>query len=253
MENEKIRIQKIIADAGIASRRKAEELITRGAVTVNGKRAQLGDKADPYKDRINVAGRDIVLKKNAKKFYIMLHKPRGFITTMSDEGGRKCVAELVDDVPARLFPVGRLDRESEGMLLMTNDGDFANLISHPSTHFPKTYRVTVRPRITDDQLTKLTTGVVIEGRMSMPAAVHVIKSEQERTVLEIVLEEGRNRQIRKMCEALGLEVARLKRTAIGPLRLGMLQPGKYRELTPDELRSVRAYSKKLGRVTAQDI
>lgn len=252
MENEKIRIQKIIADAGIASRRKAEELITRGAVTVNGRRAQLGDKADPYKDKINVAGRDIVLKKNAKKYYIMLHKPRGFITTMSDEGGRKCVAELVDDVPARLFPVGRLDRESEGMLLMTNDGDFANLISHPSTHFPKTYRVTVRPRITDDQLTKLTTGVVIEGRMSMPAAVHVVKSEQERTVLEIVLEEGRNRQIRKMCEAIGLEVARLKRTAIGPLRLGMLQPGKYRELTPDEMRSVRAYSKKLGRKTGSD-
>ena len=245
-KGEKIRLQKIIADAGIASRRKAEELITAGAVTVNGKKASLGDKADPYKDRINVAGRDIVLNKNAKKFYIMLHKPRGFITTMSDEGGRKCVAELVDDVPARLFPVGRLDRESEGLLFMTNDGAFSNLISHPSTHFPKTYRVTVRPRITEDQLTKLTTGVVIEGRMSMPAAVHVVKSEQDRTVLEIVLEEGRNRQIRKMCESIGLEVARLKRTAIGPIKLGMLQPGKYRELTPDEMRAIRSYSQKLN-------
>lgn len=246
MDNqEKVRIQKIIADAGIASRRKAEELITAGAVTVNGKKAKLGDKADPYKDRINVAGRDIVLRKNSKKYYIMLHKPRGFITTMSDEGGRKCVAELIDDVPARLFPVGRLDRESEGLLLMTNDGAFANMISHPSTHFPKTYRVTVRPRITEDQLTKLTTGIVIEGRMSMPAAIHVVKSEQDRTVLEIVLEEGRNRQIRKMCEAIGLEVARLKRTAVGPIRLGMLQPGKYRELTPDEMRAIRAYSSKL--------
>ena len=246
MENQgKIRIQKIIADAGIASRRKAEELINAGAVTVNGKKAKLGDKADPYKDKINVAGRDIVIRKNSKKYYIMLHKPRGFITTMSDEGGRKCVAELIDDVPARLFPVGRLDRESEGLLLMTNDGEFANLISHPSTHFPKTYRVTVRPRMTDDQLTTLTTGVVIEGRMSMPAAVHVVKSEQDRTVLEIVLEEGRNRQIRKMCEAIGLEVARLKRIAVGPVRLGMLQPGKYRELTPDEMRAIRAYSAKL--------
>lgn len=246
MENEKIRIQKIIADAGIASRRKAEELISRGAVTVNGKRAQLGDKADPVKDKINVAGRDITIRQDAKKYYIMLHKPRGFITTMSDEGGRKCVAELVDDIPARLFPVGRLDRESEGLLLMTNDGAFANMISHPSTHFAKTYRVTVRPRITEEQLTALTTGVIIDGRRSMPAAIHVIKSEQDRTVLEIVLEEGRNRQIRKMCEAVGLEVARLKRNAIGPVKLGMLQPGKWRELTKEEMRSIKSYHKKLA-------
>lgn len=247
MENgeNKVRIQKIIADAGIASRRKAEELISSGAVTVNGKKVKLGDKADPYKDKLNVAGRDIVIRKNTKKYYILLHKPRGFITTMSDEGGRKCVAELVDEIPARLFPVGRLDRESEGMLFMTNDGDFANMISHPSTHFAKTYRVTVHPRITDEQLTKLTTGVVIEGRKSMPASIRVISSEQERTVLEIVLEEGRNRQIRKMCEAVGLEVARLKRTAIGPVKLGMLQPGKWRELKPDEMRSITAYQKKL--------
>ncbi len=244
MENSKIRVQKIIADAGISSRRKAEELIEKGAVTVNGKRVKLGDKADPYKDKINVAGRDITLRRDAKKYYIMLHKPRGFITTMSDEGGRKCVAELVDDVPARLFPVGRLDRESEGLLLMTNDGDFANMISHPSTHFAKTYRVTVHPRITEDQLTQITTGVVLEGRMSTPASVKVIKSEQNRTVLEIVLVEGRNRQIRKMCEAVGLETARLKRIAVGPVRLGMLQPGKWRELTSEELKSIDSYSKR---------
>ena len=168
-KDNKIRLQKIIADAGISSRRKAEELIERGAVTVNGRKASLGDKADPFRDKITVAGREITLRKDAKKYYIMLQKPRGFITTMNDEGGRKCVAELVDDIPARLFPVGRLDRESEGMLLMTNDGNFANMISHPSTHIAKTYRVTVRPRITEDQLTRLTTGVVIEGRMSMPA------------------------------------------------------------------------------------
>lgn len=246
MEKEQIRIQKIIADAGIASRRKAEELIERGAVTVNGERAHLGDKADPAKDKITVAGREIIIQQDQKKYYIMLHKPRGFITTMNDEGGRKCVAELIDEIPARLFPVGRLDRESEGMLFMTNDGDFANMISHPSTHFPKTYRVTVRPHITEDQLTALTTGVVIDGRRSMPAAVHVVKSEQNRTVLEIILEEGRNRQIRKMCEAVGLEVARLKRTAIGPIKLGMLQPGKWRELAPDEMRKIRSYHKKLA-------
>ncbi len=250
-KDNKIRIQKIIADAGVCSRRKAEELIEKGAVTVNGKRAKLGDKADPDKDKINVAGRDISVRRDAKKYYIMLHKPRGFITTMNDEGGRKCVAELVDDIPARLFPIGRLDRESEGLLLMTNDGNFANMISHPSTHFAKTYRVTVHPRITEDQLTKLTTGIVIEGRMSMPASVRVLKSEQSRTVLEIVLEEGRNRQIRKMCEAVGLETARLKRIAIGPIKLGMLQPGKWRELKPDELRSINAYHKKLESVRSQ--
>ena len=244
--NEKIRLQKIIADAGIASRRKAEELIEKGAVTVNGKRAQIGDKADPLKDKIVVAGRQIIVKKSARKYYIMLHKPRGFITTMSDEGGRRCVAELVDEIPARLFPVGRLDKDSEGLLFMTNDGDFANMISHPSTHFAKTYRVTVHPRITEEQLTELTTGVVIDGRKSMPASVRVVTAEKERTVLEIVLEEGRNRQIRKMCEALGLEVARLKRTAIGPVKLGMLQPGKWRELEPDEMRKIRAYQNKLA-------
>ena len=137
-------------------------------------------------------------------------------------------------------------RESEGLLLMTNDGAFANMISHPSTHFAKTYRVTVRPRITEEQLTALTTGVIIDGRRSMPAAIHVIKSEQDRTVLEIVLEEGRNRQIRKMCEAVGLEVARLKRNAIGPVKLGMLQPGKWRELTKEEMRSIKSYHKKLA-------
>lgn len=249
MENEKIekiRVQKIIADAGISSRRKAEELIKKGAVTINGTTAVLGDKADPYNDKIVVAGREIKIQKDAKKYYIMLHKPRGFITTMNDEGGRKCVAELVEDVPARLFPVGRLDRESEGILFMTNDGGFANMISHPSTHFPKTYRVTVRPRITDSQLTQITTGVIVDGRISMPASIHVVKSEQDRTVLEIILEEGRNRQIRKMCEAIGLEVARLKRTAIGPVKLGMLQPGEYRELKPDEMKSIKNYHKKLS-------
>ena len=217
---EKIRLQKIIADVGISSRRKAEELIEKGAVLVNGKRAKLGDKADPSRDKITVAGREIKIQSNTKKYYIMLHKPRGYITTASDEGGRKCVTELVEDVPARLFHVGRLDRESEGLLFMTNDGDFANMITHPSTHFAKTYRVTVRPRVTEEQLTKLTTGVIIDGRESLPASVRVIKGEQDRTVLEIVLEEGRNRQIRKMCEAVGLEVARLKRRTLNTLNIG---------------------------------
>ena len=208
---EKIRLQKLIAEAGIASRRKAEELILEGKVSVNGTPAKIGDKADPDGDRITVDGRS--LDKKIKKIYLMLHKPRGYITTMSDEMGRKCVAELVRDVPERVFPVGRLDRESEGLLLMTNDGEFANAMMHPSHHVPKVYRVTVRPGVTEDQLVKLSTGMVIDGWKTAPTTVRVLSEEPGRVVLEIVLHEGRNRQIRKMCEQLGLEVARLRRTA----------------------------------------
>lgn len=173
----------------------------------------------------------------------MLHKPRGFITTMSDEMDRKCVAELVQEIPERVYPVGRLDRDSEGLLLMTNDGAFANAMMHPSKHVPKTYRVTVRPSITEDQLTQMAVGIEIEGRKTAPADVRVLSQEPGRVVLEMVLYEGRNREIRKMCEALGLEVARLKRIAIGPVRLGMLQPGKWRELTADEVKRLMAGAK----------
>ncbi len=234
---EKIRLQKLIAEAGIASRRKAEELILEGKVSVNGTPAKIGDKADPDGDRITVDGRS--LDKKIKKIYLMLHKPRGYITTMSDEMGRKCVAELVRDVPERVFPVGRLDRESEGLLLMTNDGEFANAMMHPSHHVPKVYRVTVRPGVTEDQLVKLSTGMVIDGWKTAPTTVRVLSEEPGRVVLEIVLHEGRNRQIRKMCEQLGLEVARLRRTAFGASKLGMLPPGKWRPLTAEEVRRLR--------------
>lgn len=249
--SEFIRLQKIIADAGIASRRKAEELIEKGAVKVNGKTAHIGDKANPKRDEITVNGRKIASSEKSKKYYVMLHKPRGYITTMSDEQGRKCVAELVKDFPARLYPVGRLDRESEGLLLMTNDGDFANSIIHPSRHIAKTYRVTVRPKITEEQLTSLTKGVLVDGRLSSPAGIKVLVQDRDRTVLEIILEEGRNRQIRKMCEAVGLETARLKRTAIGSLKLGMLQPGKHRELTAQELKALENAGKKSSEKEAE--
>lgn len=238
---EKIRLQKILADAGVASRRKAEEMIAAGDVRVNDQPVQVGDKADPKHDKITVKGR--LLKTHTPNVYLLLHKPRGFITTMSDEKGRKCVADLVKDIPERVYPVGRLDRESEGLLLMTNDGAFANAMTHPSRHVPKTYRVTVHPSITEEQLTQMAVGIVIDGRRTAPAQVRVLKQEQGRVVLEIILHEGRNRQIRKMCEALGLEVARLKRTAIGPLRLGMLQPGDYRELTAQEINQLNAAAK----------
>ena len=168
----------------------------------------------------------------------MLHKPRGFITTMSDEMDRKCVAQLIEDAPARVYPVGRLDRDSEGMLLFTNDGEFANAMTHPSKHIPKTYRVTVRPAVTEDQLTAITQGIIIDDRKTAPAQVRVVTKEDNRVVLEIILYEGRNREIRKMCESLGLEVARLKRTAVGSVKLGMLKQGAWRELSEDEVRKL---------------
>ena len=151
---------------------------------------------------------------------------------------RKCVAELIKDVPVRVYPVGRLDRDSEGMLLFTNDGEFANAMTHPTKHVPKTYRVTVRPSITDEQITALTQGVIIDDRKTAPAEVRVVLKEEGRVVLEIILYEGRNRQIRKMCEEVGLEVARLKRTAIGSIKLGMLKQGAWRELNEDEVRKL---------------
>lgn len=240
MTDDRIRLQKYLSMCAVASRRKAEELIAQGKVKVNGKVAQVGDKVSPKHDTVTVGGKKISAQK--QKHYIMLHKPRGFITTMEDEMGRKCVAELVRDVGVRVYPVGRLDKDSEGLLLMTDDGEFANRMTHPSKHIPKTYRVTVRPDVTDDMLTAFTTGIEIDGRMTAPSDAHIIEKQDNRVVMEIVLYEGRNRQIRKMCEALGLEVARLKRTSVGSLKLGMLHPGKWRELTEDEVHKLMVSS-----------
>lgn len=240
MTDGRIRLQKFLSQCAIASRRKAEELILNGKVKVNGRPAQLGDKIHPKKDTVTVNGKKVVFSK--KLYYVMLHKPRGFITTMEDERGRKCVAQLVEDVGARVYPVGRLDKDSEGMLLLTNDGAFANAMTHPSKHVPKTYRVTVRPQVTEEMLVKFSTGIEIDGRMTAPVDAHVIQKEEGRVVLEMVLHEGRNRQIRKMCEAMGLEVARLKRTAIGSIKLGMLQQGKWRNLTEDEVHKLMVSS-----------
>ncbi len=247
---EKSRLQKILAACGAASRRKAEEMIAAGRVTVNGRPAKLGDSADPDRDQIALDGERLSL--SGRKFYLALHKPRGFVTTMSDERDRKCVAMLVRDVGERVYPVGRLDKDSEGLLLMTNDGEFANEVAHPRRHVAKTYRVTVRPSVTEEQLNRFATGIEIDGRMTAPAKVKVLEQQPGRVVLEIVLYEGRNREIRKMCEALGLEVVRLKRIAIGPVRLGMLPQGKYRELTKEEIRGLLAESKKERRRERDD-
>ena len=236
---EKIRLQKIIADSGICSRRKAEELIAQGRVKINGRPCKVGDKADPIKYIVSIDGERVVFERKKTYRYIMLNKPRGYVTTMSDELDRKCVTELLDGVDARVYPIGRLDKNSEGLLLFTNDGNFANEIMHPSKHVTKTYRVTVRPDVDDEVLVKLSEGVVIDGRKTLPCTVLVLDKQPGRTVLQMTISEGRNRQIRKMCEAVGLEVARLKRTAVGPIKLGMLKPGTWRDLKPEELRALR--------------
>lgn len=241
---EKIRLQKIIADSGFCSRRKAEELIAQNRVKVNGHPAQIGSKAFKTDD-ISIDGERLYIERKKEYVYIMMNKPRGYITTMSDERGRKCVADLLgDEISARVFPVGRLDVNSEGLLLFTNDGKFANDLMHPSRHVTKTYRVTVRPDVSDAQAVQLAEGVEIDGRKTAPAEIRVLTKQPGRVVMEVVIREGRNRQVRKMCEAVGLEVARLKRTAEGPIRLGMLKPGSYRNLTKEELKAIRAAVKK---------
>ena len=230
------RLQKYLSECSVASRRKSEELIREGKVKINGKIAEIGDKVNPVKDVVTVNGKKVSAVKD--KYYIMLNKPRGYVTTMSDELGRKCVAELVSDVGAVVYPVGRLDRDSEGLLLMTNDGEFANSVMHPRKHISKTYRVTVRSNINDSQVERLENGILLEGKMTLPSEVHILEKSAERSVFEITIYEGRNRQIRKMCEDVSLEVIRLKRNSVGSVKLGMLQPGKWRELTDDEVRKL---------------
>ena len=239
-KRELVRIQKVLSESGIMSRRKAEDYIEKGKVTVNGRKASIGQKIDPARDIIAVEGVRVDTRQHQKKIYLALHKPRGYVTTMDDELDRRCVAQLVQDAPARVYPVGRLDRNSEGLLLMTNDGDFANQMMHPRYHIPKCYRVTVRPDMNDEQAMRLAEGVELDGRRTAPAQVTVLSKEPGRVVVQIVITEGRNRQIRRMCEAVGLEVARLKRISIGPVRLGMLPPGKWRMLTQPELSALRS-------------
>ncbi|MCI8602334.1 MAG: rRNA pseudouridine synthase [Oscillospiraceae bacterium] len=241
---EKIRLQKIIADSGFCSRRQAESYIESGVVKVNGRPAAIGQKADPAKDLITVNGERIAAPKARQNLYLMLYKPRGYLTAMADDRGRKCVSQLVADLPQRVYPVGRLDLNSEGLLLFTNDGEFANAMTHPARQVPKTYRVTVHDHVTEGQQTRLAMGVELDGRMTAPAEVRVAAEEEGRTVMLMTITEGRNRQIRRMCEAVGLTVARLKRISIGSLRLGMLRPGEYRMLTKDEVDNLKQISLK---------
>lgn len=240
MRSKIVRLQKFMADCGVASRRKSEQLIENGAVKINGKTARIGDKVNPDVDKVYVHNKRIVLKKKGGKRYIMLHKPRGYITTMKDEMGRKCVAELVSNIPERIYPIGRLDKDSEGLLLFTNDGDFANTVMHPKKQINKVYHVTVSPDMTDEQAEKLSKGVVIDGRKTAPCEVRIMSRQDGKANIEMVLHEGRNREIRKMCETVNLEVLRLKRIAIGSVKMGGLKRGQWRDLSFDEVKKLSA-------------
>ena len=231
----KIRIQKVLSENGIMSRREAEKNILRNKIKINGHVAKLGDKIDPKTDVVHFGTKKLTLKSKHENIYIMMYKPRGYVTTTKDELGRKCVMDLLTDLEERVYPVGRLDKTSEGLLLFTNDGQLANKMMHPSSNISKTYRVTVRNNITDEQLIKLSVGVEIDTGLTWPAEVRIVSKDENRSVFNISISEGKNRQVRKMCEAVGLEVIRLKRTTIGCLKLGMLRPGEYRYLTNKEI------------------
>ena len=234
MRDNKIRLQKHLSECGVASRRKAEELIEQGKVRVNGRPAVIGAKVDPKRDKVTVSGKTVVPQNT--KVYIMLHKPRGYVTTLKDEADRKCVSDLVKDVGVRVFPVGRLDRNSEGLLIMTNDGNFANNLTHPSSHVNKTYRVTVKGDVVDEKIIKLREGILLDGVKTLPCDCFIAERKADRTVLIFIIQEGRNRQIRRMCDSVGLEVLRLKRTEIAGVKLGMLPQGKWRPLNEREMR-----------------
>lgn len=233
----KERLQKIISAAGITSRRAAEELILSGRVAVNGiVITELGSKADPYQDLITLDGQPI--KPAEKKYYLLLHKPAGYVTSLKDPQGRQLVTELLKDVDTRVFPVGRLDYNSEGLLLMTNDGAWANRLMHPRHQVDKEYHVRVRGKIDPQQIKKLAAGVELEDGMTAKANVRLLKSDQQNDWLSISIHEGRNRQVRRMCAAVGLSVVRLRRIRYGNLTLGGLQPGQYRLLSEEEAKSL---------------
>lgn len=228
------RLQKLISGAGICSRRAAEELIAAGRVTVNGRRAALGESADPLRDRVEVDG--VRLRPVRERRYIMLNKPRGYVTTLSDEKGRRTVAELVRGAGGRLYPVGRLDMNSEGLLIMTDDGEAANALTHPSHEVAKTYRVTVSGLSPEAAVSGLGGLRELEGEPIRPAQVSFVGVTGEgRYQLDVTIHEGKNRQVRRMCAACGLEVRRLVRIAEGELLLDGLRTGKWRHLTAGEL------------------
>lgn len=228
------RLQKVLSRYGVASRRHAEELIRRGRVKVNGEVVdRLGTRVNPARDRIEVDGR--LLFSEEKRVYLAFHKPKGVVTTLFDPQGRTSVRDFLQEVPERVFPVGRLDYDSEGLLLLTNDGELAHRLTHPRYKVPKTYTVWVAGQVGAAALARLARGVLLEDGWTQPAVVEVSRRGQEQTVLRITITEGKKRQVRRMCAAVGHPVLRLVRTGIGTLRLGRLKPGAYRHLSSREV------------------
>ena len=231
---EKIRLQKFISDSGLMSRRAAEAEIEKGNVSVNGHVAAIGAKIDPKNDVVAIKGKRIEYKKR-EYTYIMMNKPRGYLCSTTDDRGRKCVTDLLEGVSARVYPVGRLDLISEGMLLLTDDGELKNRLTHPSHSLPKIYRVKVGGEVSARQHEILTSQLEIDGYKIKPVNVVIGESDESGTVLKMTLTEGRNRQIRKMCEIAGLTVKRLSRISIGTLKLNNLPVGKWRYLEDAEV------------------
>lgn len=235
----KERLQKILAASGVASRRKAEEMIAAGRVTCNGAVCSLGESADPAMDEILLDGKPLPSK--GENVYIMLNKPRGYVTTLSDEKGRRNVAQLVADCGKRVYPVGRLDMDSEGLLILTNDGEFANLLMHPRHEIDKTYRVTVKG-FSEKGLQQLGKAITLDGYKIQPPKIQIVRAGDQtsgQAELLITIHEGRNRQVRRMCAAAGMRVVRLVRVSEGSLQLGNLSVGAWRYLTAQEVTTLK--------------
>lgn len=228
-----VRLQKYLADCGVASRRKSEEYIAEGLVSVNGETVtELGSKVDPDTDTVCFRGRKVIPDNNF--IYIMLNKPAGYVSTCSDEKGRKTVLDCIPDIRERVFPVGRLDYFSEGLIILTNDGAVTNKLTHPVNGIEKKYLAVIDSGISENEIKNLEKGVVIDGYRTAPAIFHVLSNTSSRSEILCVIKEGKNRQIRKMLEAVGKHVVYLKRVAVGEIKLGNLKKGKYRKLTKEE-------------------
>lgn len=232
----KERLQKILSARGVASRRKAEEMLRQGQVSVNGTVAQLGDSADPDADEIRINGQ--LLPKQEQYIYLMLNKPRGYVTTLSDEKGRPNAAQLVADCGTRVYPVGRLDMDSEGLLLFTNDGSFANALMHPKHEVKKTYDLWVTGYHPGAEV-QLSRPITLDGYTIRPPKVRLIRAEGQKAKFQVTIHEGRNRQVRRMCEAAGMHCTRLRRVREGSLSLGELPLGKWRHLTAQEVEELK--------------
>ena len=234
-----VKLQKYFSDCGIMSRRAAEEEIKKGLVKVNGEVAELGLRILPDTDKIEYKGKP-VKPQNCEKVYILLNKPRGYVTTLSDEKGRKKVTDLVSGLGARVYPVGRLDMDSDGLLLLTNDGELTNRLTHPRHEIPKIYHVTVDGKVSASKLAELSAPMEIDGYNILPVKTEIVNSSTASTILQMTLYEGRNRQIRKMCEKVGLRITRLCRVALGELTIDGVEVGKWRHLTLQEIKYLGA-------------